>query len=291
MKTFAYAASAVYFLFIFSLAYGSYAHALEVQVPKVVDQGAPFWAEIKVKKNVQSIRITWLKKSFVLPARHKEKQVLLAAGLKCSGKKLLLVEAGDRGRVKKWVLIRKKEFPAQYLRLPEKMVTPPKKVLDRIYAEKKLITMTLEKISPVRYFQSSFVWPVKSKILSVFGLRRFLNNKPRSPHRGIDLRAPLNTPIRAFNAGQVALIGEFYFGGKTVIIDHGLGVYSIYMHLNKIKVKKGQVVSRAEIIGLAGKTGRATGPHLHFALSVLGQLADPVPLLKGNSNRAIAPKF
>ena len=204
---------------------------------------------------------------------------------------MLLVEAGDRGRVKKWVLIRKKEFPAQYLRLPEKMVTPPKKVLDRIYAEKKLITMTLEKISPVRYFQSSFVWPVKSKILSVFGLRRFLNNKPRSPHRGIDLRAPLNTPIRAFNAGQVALIGEFYFGGKTVIIDHGLGVYSIYMHLNKIKVKKGQVVSRAEIIGLAGKTGRATGPHLHFALSVLGQLADPVPLLKGNSNRAIAPKF
>ena len=87
------------------------------------------------------------------------------------------------------------------------------------------------------------------------------------------------------------MTGDFYFGGKTVIIDHGLGVYSIYMHLNKIKVKKGQVVSRAEIIGLAGKTGRATGPHLHFALSVLGQLADPVPLLKGNSNRAIAPKF
>ena len=271
--------TAVYFLLIVTFVYVSYANALEVQVPNVVDQGSPFWAEIRVKKDVQSIKITWLKKSFFLPARYKKQQVLLGAGLKCSGKKLLLVDTGPDGRVEKWILVRKKDFPVQRLRLPEKMVTPPKKVLDRIYAEKQLITMTLEKLSPVRYFKSSFVWPVKSKILSVFGLRRFLNNKPRSPHRGIDLRAPLNTPIRAFNAGQVALIGEFYFGGKTVIIDHGLGVYSIYMHLNKIKVKKGQVVSRAEIIGLAGKTGRATGPHLHFALSVLGQLVDPVPLL------------
>ncbi len=266
-------------LIIYGLLYLSYAHALEVKVPEVVDQGSPFWAEIKVKKDVQSIKITWLKKTFFLPARHKKQQVLLGAGLKCSGKKLLLVDTGHGGKVEKWIFVRRKDFPVQHLRLPKKMVTPDKKALSRIYAEKELINGTLQKITPIKYLKLPFVWPVRSRILSTFGLRRFLNNQPRSSHRGIDLRAGLNSPVRAFNSGQVALTGDFYFGGKTVIIDHGLGVYSIYMHLNKIKVKKGQVVTRAQVIGLAGKTGRATGPHLHFGLSVLGELVDPMPLL------------
>lgn len=266
-------------LIIYGSLYLSYAHALEVKVPGVVDQGSPFWAEIRVNKDVQSIKITWLKKSFFLPTRYKKQQVLLGAGLKCSGKNLLLVDTGNGGKLEKWIFVRRKDFPVQHLRLPKKMVTPDKKALSRIFAEKELINGTLQKITPTKYLKLPFVWPVRSRILSTFGLRRFLNNQPRSSHRGIDLRAGLNSPVRAFNSGQVALTGDFYFGGKTVIIDHGLGVYSIYMHLNKIKVKKGQVVARAQVIGLAGKTGRATGPHLHFGLSVLGELVDPKPLL------------
>src|SRR5437667_334097 len=112
-----------------------------------------------------------------------------------------------------------------------------------------------------------------------FGARRGINGQARSPHSGLDYAAPTGTPVVAANRGRVALIGDFFFGGRTVALDHGQGLYTLYMHLDRVQVAEGTLVERGETIGAVGSTGRATGPHLHWGAQLRRARVDPAGLL------------
>jgi murein DD-endopeptidase MepM/ murein hydrolase activator NlpD len=120
-----------------------------------------------------------------------------------------------------------------------------------------------------------FIKPVSGVTSSPFGHRRILNDQPRSPHSGLDIAASTGTPVAAPAPGTVTITGEFYFNGNTVFLDHGQGLITMYCHLSEIKVTEGTQIERGEILGLVGATGRVTGPHLHWSVSLNGHRVDP----------------
>lgn len=134
-----------------------------------------------------------------------------------------------------------------------------------------------------RLWKDSFVDPVKSAVTSEFGVKRMFNNTVQSFHRGIDLRAAPKTKIKASNAGIVKLADDLFYAGNQVIIDHGHGVFTSYAHLSKILVAPGQTVKRGEVVGLSGATGRVSGPHLHWGVSIAGYSVDPIQFKKVTS--------
>jgi murein DD-endopeptidase MepM/ murein hydrolase activator NlpD len=120
-----------------------------------------------------------------------------------------------------------------------------------------------------------FIVPAEGELSSRFGLRRFFNEKPRNPHSGLDLAVARGTPVKASSSGKVLAADNYFFNGKTVFIDHGNGLVTMYCHLDKFKVKAGQKVEKGQLIGLSGMTGRATGPHLHWSVMLNGEMVDP----------------
>ncbi len=138
----------------------------------------------------------------------------------------------------------------------------------------------LNRVTPDREWSGAFTAPADAPISDVFGSRRVFNGKTSSPHQGLDFRVPSGTPIAAMNEGTVLLARPLYFEGNFVVIDHGQGLLTLYLHLSEFKVKEGDRVKRGEIIGLSGGTGRATGPHLHVAVRWQGTYLDPARLLR-----------
>ena len=131
-----------------------------------------------------------------------------------------------------------------------------------------------------RSWTAPFVRPVEGGISSQYGLRRVFNGQPRGFHKGLDLRSPEGTPIKACADGVVTLADNLYFSGNAVYLDHGLGVVTAYLHMSKILVRPGESVRRGQVVGLVGATGRVTGPHLHLSLFAQGQSVDILPLLE-----------
>lgn len=166
------------------------------------------------------------------------------------------------------------KFGVQYLKLAAKqeaLYTAP-----GVEREYRLIRGALGRFSPQAFWQDEFIVPVKGRKSTAYGLRRFRNGVKQGIHKGLDYGAPLGTPVRAANNGVVTLVAEdFKMHGKTVIIDHGQGVCTIYLHLSKILVKPGQQVAKGETIAKVGATGVATGPHLHYALYVADTSVNP----------------
>ncbi|MBT3330414.1 MAG: M23 family metallopeptidase [Rhodospirillaceae bacterium] len=164
--------------------------------------------------------------------------------------------------------------------LPAKKVTPPKDVLARIRRENKLISAVRRKDSAASWFESGFAWPLPGRISGVYGSQRILNDKPRRPHYGLDIAAKTGSPVHTSTDGRVALAErDLFYTGGTVMLDHGHGLTSVYMHLNSVTVKVGQFVRQGEQIGTVGKTGRASGPHLDWRLNWFNQRLDPGLLL------------
>jgi len=173
-----------------------------------------------------------------------------------------------------------KDYGVEHLQLPERMVTLDAKTLKRVKQEEARFSAVWEQQSPECYWREPFLRPVPGALLSTFGRSRVINGEPRSPHTGLDLRAAVGDPVLASNSGRVALAGDFFFHGRAVVIDHGFGLYTMYFHLSEVKVKKGERVERGAVIGLAGATGRASGPHLHWGVRLAGARVDPLALLK-----------
>ena len=159
--------------------------------------------------------------------------------------------------------------------LPPKMVTPPDEVVARIKRDRQMVVMARSPATPLPYFSEQFIWPAKGIITGVYGSRRILNGKPRSPHYGIDIAAPKGSPVVAPQGGIIRMVADLYFTGWTIIIDHGHGVSSTFLHLEETDVIPGDQVEKGQVIGTVGSTGRSTGPHLDWRVNLFGKRLDP----------------
>ena len=172
-----------------------------------------------------------------------------------------------------------KEFPVRRLTVSRKFATPPEEEQERIRRERKRVSTIFKTISAEKLWNGNFLRPVPGEATSSFGKRSILNGQLRSPHSGTDFRASQGTPVKAPNVGRVVLASDLYFSGKTVILDHGLGLYSYFAHLSGLEVREGEMVSRGNLIGYVGATGRVTGPHLHWTVRLAETRVDPLSLM------------
>lgn len=164
--------------------------------------------------------------------------------------------------------------------LPQKDVTPPPELIARIKADVAEVFAARAQDTDSLAFRGGFIWPLTGPITGVYGTQRFLDGEPRQPHFGIDIAAPAGTPIRAAAAGVVSMVDQnMFFTGKTMIIDHGYGLSTTYMHMSAIAVKLGQTVKQGQVIGRVGATGRVTGPHLDWRVNLYETRLDPALLV------------
>lgn len=194
---------------------------------------------------------------------------------------LRITEPG--GRVEERALrVAKREWQTQHINgLPDRMVTPPDDVVARIQAEQLRLNAARRHDTPEAWFAEGFLWPVHGRISGVYGSQRILNGKPRAPHLGLDIAAPTGTTVLAPATARVAMVGDLYFTGNTVILDHGQGVATMHCHLSRVDVGEGQMVQRGQPFAAVGATGRVTGPHLHLALFWFATSLDIRPQLPG----------
>ena len=187
----------------------------------------------------------------------------------------------DRGAVRTLVFqVLPKQYESQYLTLANKrQVDPTAEDLVRITREQALSNQAFATWSADLPDDLRFDLPTQGRFSSSFGLRRFFNNQARQPHSGLDIAAPQGAPVLAPAAGTVIETGNYFFNGNTVFIDHGQGLVSMYNHLHRIRVKKGMRVARGQPIGTVGKTGRVTGAHLHWTVSLNNARVDPMLFL------------
>ena len=191
----------------------------------------------------------------------------------------LWTSAGQEERKELTVTLARGQFGRSELRLPEGQVNPPEEERAKIAAERALLNEVFGKVSPEIQITGRFLLPFPGFHGVAFGEERILNGVKRSPHSGLDCGAREGTSVSASNAGTVVLARHLYFEGNTVIIDHGLGIFTLYLHLKSLAVAEGRKVERGELIGWVGHSGRGTGPHLHFGVKILGERVDPNQLL------------
>ena len=183
--------------------------------------------------------------------------------------------------------VAKRDWEIQHIKgLKKKYVSPDPKIQKRIQKENALIIKARKQKTFQPYYLTGFISPIdlnpdKGILISgVFGSQRILNGIPKSPHAGVDIAAPTGTPVKAISDGVVSLVHQdMFYTGKTIMIDHGFGLQSIYVHLSGIDIQKGDLVHQGQIIGKVGATGRATGPHLHWGMTWNGIKLDPQTLL------------
>jgi murein DD-endopeptidase MepM/ murein hydrolase activator NlpD len=196
----------------------------------------------------------------------------------------LTVMATDENRgIHKSILtlkVEKTDFRTQTLSLPPHMVDLDAQTMERVEKEEKRLKVLFSGYRKEKLWKGPFARPVPGELSTKFGLRRIINGQPKSPHTGVDLRAEEGTPVLASNDGIVVLVDQLFFPGKSVILDHGWGTYSMYFHLSEILVRKGDRISKENVLGRVGSTGRSKGPHLHWGVRMNGARVDPVALLR-----------
>ena len=175
--------------------------------------------------------------------------------------------------------VRKKTFAQEKISVPAVFDHIDEATRRRIEREQERLDRLWAISTPQHLWEGDFLAPVSGGITSPFGLRRVVNGSPRSPHGGVDLKAPLGAEILAANHGRVVLREEFFFSGKSIVLDHGVGLYTMYFHLTDFNVEKDSQVRKGQLIGWAGMTGRVTGPHLHWGVRLNGARVDPFEVL------------
>ncbi len=258
-------------------------------LPEETSIGRPFVVYLSSVDDMREVTLTWGGQTFSVETRLNagvsEALALLGTDvLKDSpGVMTLGISILVNGKILEFardIWVKAVDYPAQRLTLPEAMVTPPANLQARLASEREESSRALATMTSSRKWSIPFTRPVPGVITSPYGFRRILNDKPRAPHRGVDYRAREGDPVRAAADGTVVLSADHYYAGECLYIDHGNGVMTVYMHLSSRLVGEGDLVSAGDIIALAGRTGRVTGPHLHFGLSLQGKMVDPEPLLE-----------
>ena len=203
----------------------------------------------------------------------------LALGTK-PGKHNLTVNYADGKRTQLPFSVTSKEYETQHLVIKDKRkVEPNKQDMERIGADSARIKKALRQFTEQPEVVTNFSSPAEGPTSSPFGLRRFFNDKPRNPHSGLDIAAPAGADIRAPAPGKVIDTGDYFFNGNTVFIDHGQGLITMYCHMSRIDVKPGDQVQTGDRLGAVGMTGRVTGPHLHWGVSLNDTRVDPLLFL------------
>jgi murein DD-endopeptidase MepM/ murein hydrolase activator NlpD len=201
------------------------------------------------------------------------------------GEQTLLVRHGAELVKRRLFTVRDKHYAEQRITLKNRrMVEPTPADLQRIAQEQQRITAALGHWSESMGVEQPFLLPVAGRFSSPFGLRRYFNDQPRKPHSGLDIAAPQGTPIRAPAPGRVVDTGEYFFNGNTILLDHGQGLVTMYCHLDQMHVTRGQHVNRGDVIGTVGMTGRVTGPHLHWSVSLNGTMVEPLLFLPATTS-------
>jgi len=177
--------------------------------------------------------------------------------------------------------VRARNYPTQRLTIADdRLVKPPPELAARIAEEQQRLTQLKQHFSPAPEPDVNFVQPVAGRLSASFGARRILNGEARAPHAGLDIAVAAGRPVVSAAAGTVIAVDDFYFAGHTVVVDHGRGIVTLYAHLSRADVEVGQALRRGDRIGLSGKSGRATGPHLHWGVMVGGSSVDPRLFIK-----------
>lgn len=274
------------FLFgaVFSLFCTVNAFSLEYDIPEKVSQGRGFLVKFTDSAPFSG-KIFWQKKEVSFEAQKKQNtyecQVLLGMPIDAAKPQKAVFTVNGKEFAKEITPL-KVQWVTHKLNVAPKYVEPPKDVLSKIQKDTQTNRKTLATISDEAQWQLPFTRPVNGTISGSFAARRVFNNQPRSPHLGTDMRGAIGTPIKAMADGIVLNAEEQYFSGNAVWIDHGQGVISMYGHLSKIDVKKGQLIKQGQKIGEVGATGRVTGPHLHLSLYIQGVAVDAVPFFRTN---------
>ena len=180
---------------------------------------------------------------------------------------------------RKDIATRAAKYPSISVKVATKFTAPDPDQLKQIAADKTVKAEAFAHSTPEPEWSGNFLPPVQAQVSDVFGTRRVFNGKTQSMHQGLDYAVGQGTPVDAINGGKVILARALYFEGNCVVIDHGQGLLSLYMHLSQFTVKEGDEVKRGQPLGQSGGTGRATGPHLHIAVRWQGIYLDPATLL------------
>lgn len=230
---------------------------------------------------------TWLDDQPVLvTADHDEWYAVVGLPLNITpGSHDLRVKIGDVTRMQGF-LANTKDYPEQHITMKDKSKVELS-AADEARAIREIANIKKLKLNwrAVQNPDLAFIMPVKGRLSSSFGLRRFFNGEPRAPHAGLDIAVPRGTPVKASGRGKVLAVGNYFFNGKTIFIDHGDGLISMYCHLDRIGVKAGELVKKGQRIGRSGMTGRATGPHLHWSVILNGAMVDPELFVTAKNQR------
>jgi murein DD-endopeptidase MepM/ murein hydrolase activator NlpD len=256
-----------------------------VQPTKVVN-GSPLLIEVTPPGALKSLSGSWLGHDVYFSAESKGKGWYGLAGVPLDEKpgkySLELHGVGEKGEAlafERKVAVAKAKYKQIQVTVAAKFTEPSPADLQQIAADKATKTKVFAGVTAEREWSGDFEAPVKATISDVFGTARTFNGQTQSEHQGLDFAVPQGTPVDAVNSGTVVLAQPLFFEGNCVMIDHGQGWMTIYMHLSKLEVKPGDRVERGQQIGLSGGTGRATGPHLHLAARWEGIYVDPQALL------------
>lgn len=243
-------------------------------------QGEPVFLTIVISPPPDNVAVEWRGRRFPMRAESggRFSGLIGVDLLEAPGKAPVAFHAGEGASARRAEFdleIRERSFPVQELTVPAEMAEYDPETVDRIEREACVLAERLSIASGAPAWETPFVPPVEEYRPAGFGARRIINGLPRLPHAGVDVSLPEGTPVRAIANGTVALAAEQFFGGKSVVLDHGGGLFSIYYHLSESTVSEGRRVDRGDRIGAVGKTGRATGPHLHFGIRAAGGRIDP----------------
>ncbi|GIX35754.1 MAG: peptidase [Lysobacteraceae bacterium] len=205
---------------------------------------------------------------------------LLAIGRDALGVRRVEVRTGEGRTHRQVVRVEPRDWPVEHVHgVPPKTVEPPPEIARRIDREQARVAAARDRDDARTDFLDGFAWPVAGRISGRFGARRSYDGKPGSPHSGMDIAAPRGTPVRAPAAGIVTFVDpDLYLTGGTLLIDHGHGLSSVFLHLDRIDVQPGQRVERGQPVATVGATGRASGPHLHWGVNWFGERLDPLLL-------------
>ena len=243
-------------------------------------------AELQIPSHGLSAVTGWLGKQIIPFYRNGEGTYAALVGIDLEAKpgtvKVVVKSTTDAGAHHETVIalrIKPKLFKKESFSVAAEFDSLSEEVLERIRREQDEFSRVFASSAPQRLWEGAFVPPVSAEVSSPFGYRRVINGMPRAPHTGTDLRVPTGTEVRASNNGKVVLLGDFFFSGRSVILDHGGGLYTMYFHLSEFRVEEGTTAGKGDVIGLSGMTGRVTGPHLHWGARLNNARIDPFELV------------